>query len=65
VGMCGPLNSVIGVKQEQALERFITGIPHRFEVAAGPVQVNAVVIDIDPETGKAKSIERIQRILEE
>jgi len=65
VGMCGPLNSVIGVDPEQAVERFLTGVPHRFEVASGPAQVNAVVIEIDSETGKAKSIERVQKILEE
>ena len=64
VGMCGPAHSVIGIKTEQALSRFLTGIPHRFEVASGPVQVNAVVVDIDPQTGKAISIERIQRVME-
>lgn len=64
VGMCGPIESVIGVKSEQALERFLTGIPHRFEVASGPILINAVILDIDSETGKAISIERIQRTLE-
>ncbi len=64
VGMCGPRESVIGIKSSQALDRFVTGIPHRFEVAAGPVQINAVALEIDDETGKAKSIERIQRVLE-
>jgi 2',3'-cyclic-nucleotide 2'-phosphodiesterase len=64
VGMCGPLNSVIGIKPEQTLERFITGIPHRFEVADGPLWVNAAVLDIDPATGKAVSIERVQKTLE-
>lgn len=63
-GMCGPLDSVLGVKAEQALERFITGIPHRFEVASGSVLINAVVLDIDSGTGKAKSIERVNKILE-
>lgn len=64
VGMCGAANSVIGVNTEQALKRFLTGIPHRFEVASGPMQVNAVVVDIDPQTGKALSIQRIQKLLE-
>ena len=63
VGMCGPINSVIGIKPSQTLERFLTGIPHRFEVASGPVWLNAVVLDIDEATGKARSIERIQKIL--
>ena len=64
VGMCGPVNSVIGVDTSQALERFTTGVPHRFEVASGPAQASAVVLDIDENTGKAKSIERVQKIIE-
>jgi len=64
VGMCGPAQSVIGVKTEQALKRFLTGIPYRFEVASGPMQLNAAVVDIDSQTGKAISIERLHRIIE-
>jgi 2',3'-cyclic-nucleotide 2'-phosphodiesterase len=64
VGMCGPRDSVIGVKTEQALKRFITGIPHRFETASGPARLDAVLVVVDPATGKALSIERIQRIVE-
>lgn len=64
VGMCGPINSVIGIKPEQSIERFRTGIPYRFEVASGPLWINAVVIDLNPNTGKANSIQRIQKVLE-
>jgi len=64
VGMCGPINSVIGIKPEQSIERFRTGIPYRFEVASGPLWINAVVIDLNPNTGKANSIQRVQQILE-
>jgi 2',3'-cyclic-nucleotide 2'-phosphodiesterase len=64
VGMCGPADSVIGIKAEDALKRFLTGIPYRFEVAAGPLQVNAVAVEIDTQTGKAISVERIHRIFE-
>jgi len=64
VGMCGPINSVIGIKPAQTIERFITGIPHRFEVASGPVWINAVFVEIDNTSGKALKIERIQKILE-
>lgn len=60
VGMTGPWNSVIGVKKEIIIDKFITQIPQRFEVAPGPYQFNAVVIDIDDETGEALSIDRIQ-----
>ncbi|MFH0854938.1 MAG: TIGR00282 family metallophosphoesterase [Candidatus Omnitrophota bacterium] len=64
-GMCGPYDSVIGRKAENVLERFITGIPVRFEVAEGDVQLCGAVLDIDGETGRARSIERIKRKLQE
>jgi 2',3'-cyclic-nucleotide 2'-phosphodiesterase len=59
-GMTGPMDSVIGVKKEQAIARFLYQTPHRFEIPKGPVRLNAVVIGIDGKTGKAESIERIQ-----
>ncbi|HYA89155.1 MAG TPA: TIGR00282 family metallophosphoesterase [Nitrospirota bacterium] len=59
-GMTGPIDSVIGVKKEQAIARFLYQTPHRFEIPKGPVHLNGVLLDIDAETGKAKGIERIQ-----
>ncbi len=59
-GMTGPVDSVIGVKKEQAIARFLSQTPHRFEIPKGPVHLNAVIIDIDTKTGKANSIERVQ-----
>ncbi|MDD2703326.1 MAG: TIGR00282 family metallophosphoesterase [Candidatus Omnitrophica bacterium] len=61
VGMVGPYDSVIGRRVEDVLARFITAIPTRFEVAQDNVQVHGVVLDIDERTGRACSIERIQR----
>jgi len=58
-GMTGPTDSVIGVKKEQAIARFLYQTPHRFEIPKGPVHLSAVVIDVDGATGKANSIERI------
>jgi metallophosphoesterase (TIGR00282 family) len=58
-GMTGPTDSVIGVKKEQAIARFLYQTPHRFELPKGPVHLNAVVLDIDGTSGKAQSIERI------
>ena len=58
-GMTGPTDSVIGVKKEQAIARFLFQTPHRFEIPKGPVHLSAVVIDVDGATGKANSIERI------
>lgn len=60
VGMTGPRDSVIGVKKELVLGKFLTQLPRRFEVASGPYQFNAVVIDIDDETGEAREVRRIQ-----
>lgn len=59
VGMTGPTDSVIGVRKEQAIARFLYQTPHRFEIPKGPVHLDAVLIDIDSATGKANTIERI------
>lgn len=64
VGMTGPYHSVLGRRVEQVLERFLTQMPVRFEVATEDVQLHGVVLDIDPKTGKANSIERIRRKLQ-
>jgi metallophosphoesterase (TIGR00282 family) len=63
VGMAGPCDSVIGRRIEDVLERFITALPTRFEVASENIQLQGVVLDIDEKTGKAKSILRIQKKL--
>jgi len=60
-GMTGPYDSVIGRKIEDVLERFLTSIPVRFEVAQENIQLHGAVLDIDEKTGKAKSILRIQK----
>jgi metallophosphoesterase (TIGR00282 family) len=62
IGMTGPLHSVIGVKKELAIEKFLTGMPRRFEVASGPSVFCAVLLEIDARLGKALSIERIRLI---
>jgi 2',3'-cyclic-nucleotide 2'-phosphodiesterase len=63
VGMSGPRDSVIGIKPELILERFISKLPNRFELAGGTAQLNAVVVHIESTTGKAEGIERIFRLL--
>ena len=64
VGMTGPVNSVIGSDANAVIDRFLTGIPQRAPVAAGPVLLNAALLEIDPETGKALAIQRIDRGVE-
>ena len=59
LGMAGPYDSVLGRKTEQVLERFLTQMPTRFEMAAENVQMHGAIVDIDPKTGKALSIKRI------
>lgn len=59
VGMTGPYDSVIGVQKEQIVQRFLTGLPARFEPAVNDVRFCAVLIDCDEQTGRARSIERI------
>ena len=58
--MCGPWDSVIGVKKELAIARFLTQRPVGFEPAKRDTHLQGVVIEIDEETGKSKSIERVQ-----
>jgi hypothetical protein len=63
VGMTGAYDSVIGRRIEDVLERFITSVPTRFEVAVDNVQLHGAVVDIDENTGRASSIVRIQKKL--
>ncbi len=64
LGMTGPLWSVIGFDPATVLPRFINALPTRFEVGESPVVFNACQLDIDPATGRALQIERIQRLVE-
>jgi 2',3'-cyclic-nucleotide 2'-phosphodiesterase len=59
VGMTGPYESVIGVKKELVIAKFINNMPVRFEPATGDVRLCAVVIDCDESSGHARSIERL------
>jgi len=65
VGMTGPFDSVIGIKKDAIIERFLTGIPNKFDVAKGDIRLQAVLLDVDSITGKANSIERISVKLKE
>ena len=58
-GMCGGRNSVLGVKKEIILQRFITNRPARFEYDPQDIELNGVLITIDPSSGRAQAIERI------
>ena len=59
VGMTGPVDSVIGVDKDIIIQRFLTQMPIRFEPAKGPAALRGVVIAVDPDTGRATSIQRL------
>jgi len=61
IGMVGPVDSIIGDDAEAVLQRFLTMLPNRLSVGKGKTEFNAVLVEVDDTTGKAKSIERIHR----
>jgi metallophosphoesterase (TIGR00282 family) len=60
VGMTGPLNSVIGIRKQVALERLLTQIPWKFDVATEEIELQGVVVEVNRETGKSENIQRIR-----
>jgi hypothetical protein len=67
VGMTGPHAGVIGMDREAIVRKFLNGLPARFEVAAGDVQMNTVLVETDDEGPRnaagrlrARSIERLR-----
>ena len=63
VGMTGPIHSVIGMNADIALKRFLTGLPHKAEVAGGRARLMATLVEVDRD-GRARHIERVTRDLE-
>ena len=59
-GMCGPINSVLGVKPELTIKKFRTGMPVKFENPDGECKIEGCIIEINEKTGKAVGIERVQ-----
>jgi hypothetical protein len=60
VGMTGPFDSVIGIKKEIILQRFLMQMPIRFEVSDKDIWFNGALIEIDEKSGKAIQIQRLQ-----
>jgi len=61
VGMVGPRDGCIGMDKDVVLKRFLTGVPNRFVVASGPVTFNSVLVTISASSGRATSIQRVDR----
>ena len=59
-GMTGPHDSIIGMDKGPSLGRFLTGMPKRFTTASGDVKLSGVLLKINPEDGRAESIERLR-----
>lgn len=64
LGMTGADYSVLGRAVEPVLKKFKTGLPAKFDVAKGPGKLEGAIIDLDRETGKARSIRAFRRVLE-
>jgi 2',3'-cyclic-nucleotide 2'-phosphodiesterase len=60
LGMCGPLDSVIGMERESVIRGFMTQLPRQFEVAQDNVVLQGVIADVDEESGKASAIRRLR-----
>lgn len=63
VGMTGPHDSILGVKRDIVIQKFLTQLPARFETAQGVAQLNAILLEIDKTTGKTVGLKRIQDYL--
>ena len=62
LGMTGPYDSVIGQDKSKIITRFLTSMPHKFEVARSAATVHGVIVKVDPKTGKAEGITRLQMV---
>jgi metallophosphoesterase (TIGR00282 family) len=59
IGMTGPADSIIGDDVDSVIRRFLTGMPHRLSVGRGKPILNAIMVEVAEDSGRAKSIERI------
>ena len=60
VGMCGPLDSVIGMEREVVIQGFLTQLPRQFEVAKDNVALQGIITDIDEKNGRAREVRRFR-----
>ena len=59
IGMTGPINSVIGMDKDASIKRFVTSLPERYKIAEGNCMLNACIFEINDESRRVVSIERI------
>ena len=59
LGMVGAQDSILGVRKDIVIQKFRTGMPVRFEMAEGPAEYAAVIVDVDPAHASMTKIERV------
>jgi len=64
IGMTGPADSIIGDDAESVIQRFLTGMPHRLSVGKGKPVLNAIMVEVAEDSGRAVKIERICQTVE-
>ena len=62
LGMTGPTQSVLGIRPEQAINRFLGGLPRRFRAADGPCGLDAVLFEIDTQTKRCVDVRRVDTL---
>jgi len=60
VGMCGPLDSVIGMDKETVIKGFLSQLPRQFEVSHENVVLQGIIVDVDHDSGQAREITRLR-----
>lgn len=60
VGMCGPCDSVIGRTKESIIERFLTNMPKRFDIAENDIRLQGVIVELDENSGRSSAIKRVE-----
>ncbi len=59
LGMTGPARSVLGIRPEQSINRFLGGLPQRYESAGGECKLESVLFSIDTDTRRCVAVERV------
>ena len=59
LGMCGPIDGILGTSREAVLERFETMMPVRFSVAGGEIRAEGAIFDLDESAGRVRSVKRV------
>jgi metallophosphoesterase (TIGR00282 family) len=62
VGMTGPHDSIIGMERAAVIDRFVTGLPIKMEVDNSPAEIQGVLLEIDPQSGRALAIQRVRQL---